>query len=128
MGQLRYHYDAQYIDGGWKQSTSDKQLEVVNPATEDAIGSVPAGTAEDMTSAVAAARRAFDEGPWPRMAGKERSREQRSTPDALVDDSARFRGRSALERDGWRRAGGDVLCDLSSGNPRRRKFPAAEIS
>ena len=74
MGQLRYRYDAQYIDGEWKQSTSDERMEVVNPATEDLIGSVPAGTADDMASAVAAARRAFDEGPWPRMAGKERSR------------------------------------------------------
>ena len=73
MGQLRYSHDAQYIDGRWKHSTSDEQLNVINPATEDVIGSVPAGTSEDMAAAVAAARRAFDEGPWPRMARKERS-------------------------------------------------------
>ena len=83
MGQLRYRHTAQYIDGEWQQSTSDERLDVVNPATEEVIGSVPAGTAEDMAAAVAAARRAFDDGPWPRMSGRQRSRHLARLADVL---------------------------------------------
>jgi aldehyde dehydrogenase (NAD+) len=84
MGQLSYHYSAQYIGGEWKQSASDERLDVVNPATEEVIGAVPAGSERDMALAVAAARRAFDEGPWPRMKGKERSRHLARLADVLA--------------------------------------------
>jgi aldehyde dehydrogenase (NAD+) len=62
-----------FIDGRWQASTSDEALEVVNPATEEVIGAVPQATPADVDRAVAAARRAFDEGPWPRMTPRERS-------------------------------------------------------
>jgi aldehyde dehydrogenase (NAD+) len=42
-------------------------LSVVNPATEQEIASVPQGTVTDVVGAIAAARRTFDEGTWPRM-------------------------------------------------------------
>jgi aldehyde dehydrogenase (NAD+) len=51
--------DVLYIDGKWIASTSPENLDVVNPATEEVIDHVPAGTAEDVDAAVAAARRAF---------------------------------------------------------------------
>ena len=44
-----------------------------DPHTEEVIGRVPEGTEADIDAAVAAARRAFDEGPWPRMAPAERA-------------------------------------------------------
>jgi aldehyde dehydrogenase (NAD+) len=54
------HYDQIYIDGAWVPSASPTTIPVVNPATEEVIAAVPAGTAEDADRAVTAARRAFD--------------------------------------------------------------------
>jgi acyl-CoA reductase-like NAD-dependent aldehyde dehydrogenase len=62
-----------YIDGEWVDAKSDDAIEVVNPATEAVIGAVPQASVADVDRAVDAARRAFDEGPWPWMAPKERS-------------------------------------------------------
>jgi aldehyde dehydrogenase (NAD+) len=52
--------DHLHIGGAWVPSTSDETIPVENPATEEIIGHVPAGTAKDVDSAVAAARAAFD--------------------------------------------------------------------
>ena len=62
-----------YIDGTWQDSEGDAVLTVLNPATEEVIGAVPDGTAGDVNRAVAAARRAFDEGPWPNFSPRERA-------------------------------------------------------
>ncbi|MGB0936894.1 MAG: aldehyde dehydrogenase family protein [Colwellia sp.] len=61
-----------YINGKWQKPASDNTFETVNPATEQTICHVPAGTKADIDSAVAAARDAFDNGPWPKMSGAER--------------------------------------------------------
>jgi aldehyde dehydrogenase (NAD+) len=61
-----------FIDGEWVDSSGDGALEVVNPATEEVIGTVPQATPADVDRAVTAARKAFDEGPWPRMTPRER--------------------------------------------------------
>tara|TARA_B100001113_G_scaffold60736_1_gene46155 strand:+ start:253 stop:1677 length:1425 start_codon:yes stop_codon:yes gene_type:complete len=50
-----------YIDGAWIASQGDGTIEVINPTTEQVIGSVPAGSAADVDLAVAAAKRAFPE-------------------------------------------------------------------
>lgn len=47
-------------------------IEVISPHTEEVIGRVPHASREDVDRAVAVARKAFDEGPWPRMALDER--------------------------------------------------------
>ncbi|NMO04067.1 aldehyde dehydrogenase family protein [Gordonia sp. TBRC 11910] len=49
-----------YIDGAWQSSHGTGRLDVVNSATEEVIGSVAAGDADDAKAAVAAARAAFD--------------------------------------------------------------------
>ena len=48
-----------YIDGSWQDSASSEALDVVNPATEQVIDTVPAGAAKDVDRAVAAAAAAF---------------------------------------------------------------------
>ena len=48
-----------YIDGAWRDSASDEALDVVNPATEQVIDTVPAGAATDVDAAVEAAVAAF---------------------------------------------------------------------
>ena len=47
-----------YIGGKWKGSSSKEEMQVVNPATEDVIGTVPRGTRDDAKEALEAAQRA----------------------------------------------------------------------
>ena len=49
-----------FIDGEWVESTSRRDLDVINPATEDVVGVIRLGTASDVDAAVRAARAAFD--------------------------------------------------------------------
>ena len=51
--------DSLYINGKWVQATGEGSIEVVNPATEEIIGSVPVGSQSDVDAAVTAARKAF---------------------------------------------------------------------
>jgi betaine-aldehyde dehydrogenase len=70
----RPEYDrrAFYIDGGWAAPASGQYLPVVSPGNEQQIGWVAEAAPADIDRAVHAARRAFDEGPWPRMTPAER--------------------------------------------------------
>src|SRR6195952_558337 len=52
--------DQLYIGGEWVDPAGDGRLEVIDSTTEQVMGSVPEGTAEDLDRAVAAARAAFD--------------------------------------------------------------------
>ncbi|MFJ3895268.1 aldehyde dehydrogenase family protein [Streptomyces sp. NPDC090083] len=61
-----------YIDGLHTDGTSDARIVVRNPATEEVLAEVPDSSPADVRRAVEAARRAFDEGPWPRMRPAER--------------------------------------------------------
>lgn len=63
----------QFIGGEWISSNSNEIIEVINPATELIFDTVAAGNAQDIDAAVKAARNAFDQGPWPKMAGFERA-------------------------------------------------------
>ena len=65
-------YDKLYIGGKWVAPLGTDVISVINPATEEVIATVPDGTIGDIEAAVAAAREAFDHGPWPKMAPAER--------------------------------------------------------
>lgn len=52
-------HDGMYIGGEWRPASGQDTIAVVNPADEQVIGHVPAGTAEDVDAAVRAARDAF---------------------------------------------------------------------
>jgi aldehyde dehydrogenase (NAD+) len=62
-----------YIDGHWLEGRG-RAVEVINPSTEEVIATLGEGTADQCASAIAAARQAFDEGPWPRLSRADRSR------------------------------------------------------
>jgi aldehyde dehydrogenase (NAD+) len=66
-------YSKLFIGGQWADPSSDKRIEVVSPSTEEVLAYVPEAQAADVDAAVAAARRAFDDGPWPRMSPAERA-------------------------------------------------------
>jgi len=62
-----------YIGGEWVASDATGTIDVVSAHSEEVIGRVPDATPADMDRAVAAARDAFDHGPWPRMTPTERA-------------------------------------------------------
>ncbi|WP_213422710.1 aldehyde dehydrogenase family protein [Bhargavaea massiliensis] len=62
-----------YINGEYVPSESGKTFPVLDPATEDVIAEVSEAQKEDIDKAVAAARKAFDEGEWTKMEAAERS-------------------------------------------------------
>jgi len=62
-----------FIGGEWVAPATSNTIDVVSPATEEVIGRVPEGREADIDRAVAAARDAFDRGPWPRMTPSERA-------------------------------------------------------
>src|SRR5580698_2665560 len=65
-------YDRLFIGGDWVAPEGTDTISVVSPSTEEVIARVPDGTEGDIDKAVAAARTAFDHGPWPRMTTAER--------------------------------------------------------
>jgi aldehyde dehydrogenase (NAD+) len=73
--------DRFYIGGQWVTAPGGNPLEVVSPSTEQVIASVPAGTADDVDAAVAAARVAFED--WAATAPAERAFLLSAAADAL---------------------------------------------
>lgn len=65
--------DSFFIDGDWRTAKSDTTADIISPSSEELIGRVPTASREDIDDAVAAARRAFDDGPWPRLSPAERA-------------------------------------------------------
>jgi len=81
---LRKH--EMFIGGEWTPSSGGDAQEVVNPATGKVIAHVPKGTAEDVDRAVAAARKAFDEG-WSDSTPRMRSEAMLKLADAIEEHS-----------------------------------------
>jgi 1-pyrroline dehydrogenase len=71
-----------FIGGEWTPSNGGDTQEIVNPATGKVIAHVPKGTAEDVNRAVAAARKAFDEG-WSDTTPRERSEAMLRLADSI---------------------------------------------
>src|SRR5262245_13396529 len=62
------------IGGAWLASADGRVFQTLDPASGEVLAYVPQGTVVDVNAAVAAARKAFDEGPWPRMTPAERAK------------------------------------------------------
>jgi len=69
---VKPEYTSMLIDGKFLNSGSGKTFEVIDPRTEDKICDFVEADVNDMNNAIGAARKAFDEGPWPRMSGRQR--------------------------------------------------------
>lgn len=63
-----------FIDNRFVDALSGKTFDTIDPSTEQVLTSVAEGDKADVDLAVAAARRAFESGPWPRMSARERGR------------------------------------------------------
>ncbi len=91
--ELLSSHDTVFIDGEWVPARSDERMEVISPWSEDVVASVPGGSRADIDAAVAAARRAFETGPWSRTTLEERMAIVRRLRDLLVlhaEDFARL--------------------------------------
>ncbi len=62
------------IDGKWVDSVSGKMFRTINPATEEVLTTVAEGDKEDIDLAVAAARKAFEDGPWRKTDARDRGK------------------------------------------------------
>jgi betaine-aldehyde dehydrogenase len=71
------------IGGEWIEPAPRRMFDIVTPSDETVFASVPCAAAEDIDSAVAAARAAFDDGPWPRLSHAERGAFLARVADAL---------------------------------------------
>lgn len=65
-----------FIDGQWTNGAAEASLDVINPATENIIATLPEASLLDAENAISAAKRAFNDGmgPWPSMDQKERAK------------------------------------------------------
>ena len=88
------HPDKLFIDGEWVTAAKGRSFEVVSPNSEEVVARVAEGTEDDMDRAVAAARRAFDQGDWRRTPPAERGRKL-----ALLAE--RLTARSGELQDAW---------------------------
>jgi acyl-CoA reductase-like NAD-dependent aldehyde dehydrogenase len=64
--------DTFLIGGQFAMARGTEFFDIISPSTEEIIGQVPVAIRADVDAAVAAARRSFEEGPWPRMKLEER--------------------------------------------------------
>lgn len=74
-----------YINGEWVNSSSEMTIESINPANGQVIGSFQGAAKEDVEKAVAAARQAFDHGPWREVSKKDRAKALRKI-SALIKE------------------------------------------
>jgi acyl-CoA reductase-like NAD-dependent aldehyde dehydrogenase len=84
MSTLELARPRMLIGGDWLDALDGREYATVNPATEQQLALSPHASKEDMRRAIDAARKAFDEGPWPRMPLAERSRIIRQIADAMA--------------------------------------------
>lgn len=86
-------HDRLFIGGDWVEPEGTGTIEVRSPATQEPVGRVPEASTADVDRAVAAARRAFDEGPWPHLDPSERATVLAAISAAIVarsDELARL--------------------------------------
>ena len=76
-----------YIDGEWAESSDGGTWTHVHPATNEEAARFSTASAADVDRAVHAARKAFDEGPWPTMKARDRKMLLRRYIDALNDNA-----------------------------------------
>lgn len=74
-----------YIGGEWVDAQSGDTFEVINPANEEVVATVPSGGRDDAQRAIAAARQSFDSGEWTSIEPDERKRILLSVIDGLME-------------------------------------------
>lgn len=78
------------IGGEFTRGSAGRTFDIVNPANNETIARAWEGTVADVDSAMAAAREAFDAGPWPHLTGKERGEILRRMADLIRAEQEKF--------------------------------------
>jgi aldehyde dehydrogenase (NAD+) len=87
--ELMFERSSLFIANQWHEPSTADWLEVISPITEAPAGRVPQVSNSDVDHAVAAAREAFDDGPWPHLSVGERGTYLRRAGELLepmIDD------------------------------------------
>lgn len=85
------------VDGAWSTSLSGETWTHMHPATGEDVAEFAVAGVEDVDRAVRAARRAFDEGPWPRAQAKQRIKVLRRVADLVREHGDELLGLQALD-------------------------------
>lgn len=86
-----------FIDGSWSDGAEGRTWAHRNPATNEEVGRLALATGADVDRAVRAARRAFDEGPWPTAPAKERIAVVRRIADRIASEADRLNRLQAFD-------------------------------
>src|SRR5579862_9491804 len=81
---------AMYVDGGWRLANEGATRDLFNPSTGERIAAVAEGNERDAEDAIAAARRAFDDGPWTATSAADRAALLFKVADAIDADRDEF--------------------------------------
>ncbi|MRH43728.1 betaine-aldehyde dehydrogenase [Aquibacillus halophilus] len=76
----------QYIDGKWVNANSGNTRDIINPFNQEVIATVAEGDQTDSKNAIAAARKAFDQGDWPSTPATERGNIVRKIAELIERD------------------------------------------
>ncbi|MEX0601832.1 MAG: aldehyde dehydrogenase family protein, partial [Bacteroidota bacterium] len=106
-----------FIDGEFVDSASGKTEESINPFNQEVVARWSCAGIEDTRAAITAARKAFDDGPWPRMSREERSALLKAVSDGI---NAKAKSLVALETadsgSTIRKAGEDIFLSARAMN------------
>jgi acyl-CoA reductase-like NAD-dependent aldehyde dehydrogenase len=86
-----------FVDGQWQPAKTGRTSERTSPSDGRVIGRYARGDGADVDLAVAAARRAFDDGPWPTLAAPKRAAVMRKAADLLRERADTIGRRISLE-------------------------------
>jgi acyl-CoA reductase-like NAD-dependent aldehyde dehydrogenase len=87
VGLIRYQM---FIGGEWKNASDERTRDTVDPYRGESWAVVAEAGPVDVAAAVVAARKAFDEGPWPRMPARTRGKYMRRLADLIRRDADRL--------------------------------------
>ncbi|MFE5426220.1 aldehyde dehydrogenase family protein [Peribacillus simplex] len=86
-----------YINGEWLDSASGETIETINPSNGKVIGRFHSATKEDIDQAAAAARHAFDHGPWREVTRKDRAKTLRQISALIKQHQAELATLESLD-------------------------------
>ncbi|WP_249870836.1 aldehyde dehydrogenase family protein [Oceanobacillus saliphilus] len=88
------------INGEWVEAASGERKETRNPATGEVLTTFPEGGVEDIDRAVASARKAFEEGPWPKIKPNERAKLLLNLADLMEENCEELSHLETLDNGG----------------------------
>lgn len=86
-----------FVDNSWRPSASGRVVDVVAPAEGQVFARIAAGDAEDVDTAVSAARRAYEVGGWGKLSAAERGRLLSKLGQAILDHADELAGIEARD-------------------------------